>query len=122
MIGRALDSNNDIIIGADGSLKLVSDGAEVVQHIRSRLQFFKGEWFLDTNAGVPYFEEIFTKPVNLANIESIFKTKILETPGVSKLTEFTMDYESGANRELVIRFSAETIYGYIDREEVSINV
>lgn len=122
MIGRALDSNNDLIVAPKGNLKLISDGAEVTQHIRTRLQFFRGEWYLDTESGVPYFEEIFTKPVNLANIESIFKSKILETPGVEKLTEFYMNYEGGSSRLLIVSFSAETSYGYIDKEKVTINV
>lgn len=121
MISRALDSNNDLIIRS-GQLRTISAGAEVVQHIRTRLQFYLEEWFLDLKAGVPYFQQIFTKPANLANIESIFKSKILNTPGVDILTEFTMNYEGGSTRLLSISFSAETVYGTIDNEKVSINV
>lgn len=121
MIGRALDSNNDIIVES-GQLKLVSDAAEAIQHVRTRLQFYLEEWFLDLQAGTPYFQQIFTKPVNLANIESIFKIRILETPEVERLLEFSMDYESGSVRKLTVSFSAETTYGIIDNEEVTINV
>jgi len=121
MIGRALDSNNDLIIQA-GSLLTVSDGAEVVQHIRTRLLFYLEEWFLDISAGIPYFQEVFTKPANLANIESIFKSKILRTPGVKKLTSFSMTYEGGSSRTLSVSFSAETTYGSIDKDKVTINV
>ena len=121
MISRALDSNNDLIVSY-GSLKTVEEGAEVVQHVRSRLLFYLGEWFLDTEAGVPYFQEIFTKPANLANIESIFKSKILRTPGVQRLTDFSMDYQGGSERRLTVAFSAETIYGSIDNDKVTINV
>ena len=121
MIGRALDSNNDLII-EKGQLKLVEDAAETIQHVRSRLLFYLGEWFLDLQAGTPYFQEIFTKPANLANIESILKSRILNTPGVSRLLEFTMDYEGSSNRRLTVSFSAETIYGIIDNEKVTLNV
>lgn len=121
MIGRALDSNNDLIIEG-GQLKLVEEGAEVAQHVRTRLQFYLEEWFLDLKAGTPYFQQIFTKPANLANIESIFKTRILNTPGVERLLEFSMDYEGGSVRKLVVSFSAETVYGVIDNEKVTINV
>ena len=55
MIGRALDSNNDLVV-QPGKLKTVEEGAEVVQHVRSRLLFYLGEWFLDIHAGVPYFK------------------------------------------------------------------
>ena len=120
MIGRALDSNNDLIIES-GRLKIVEDAAETLQHLRTRLQFYLGEWFLDLQSGTPYYQEIFIKPANLASIESIFKLRILNTPGVEKLTEFAMDYEGGSSRLLTINFSAETIYGTIDSEKVTIN-
>jgi len=121
MIGRALDKNNDLIV-SKGQLKLVEDGAEVVQHVRTRLQFYLEEWFLDLKAGTPYFQQIFVKPVNLANVESIFKTRILNTPEVEKLIEFSMEYEGGSSRKLTVSFSAETIYGVINNEQVTINV
>lgn len=121
MIGRALNSNNDLII-EKGQFKLVSEGAETVQHVRTRLLFYLEEWFLDTTAGVPYFQEIFVKPVDLANVESIFKTKILQTPGVERLIRFAMDYEGESERTLKVSFSAQTIYGIIEDTEVTINV
>lgn len=121
MIGRALNSNNDLIIQA-GNFKTVEDGPEVIQHTRTRLQFYLEEWFLDLNSGTPYFQEIFTKPINLANIESIFKSRILNTNGVLLLTEFSMEYEGQSKRKLTVSFSAETTYGTIDSEKVTINV
>jgi len=121
MIGRALDSNNDLII-EKGQFKTVKDGAEVVQHVRSRLLFYLGEWFLDLNSGTPYFQQIFVKPTNLSLVESILKSRILNTPGVDKLTEFSMTYEGGSIRKLSVSFSAETTYGTINSEEVTINV
>lgn len=121
MIGRALDSNNDLIINK-GQLKTVEQGTETVQHVRTRLQFYLEEWFLDLTAGTPYFQEIFTKPANLANIESILKSRILNTPGVEKLTQFSLDYQDPSTRKLIVSFSAETSYGEIDSEEVTINV
>lgn len=120
MIGRALDSNNDLIIQS-GQLRLVEDGSETVQHVRTRLQFYLEEWFLDLQSGTPYFQQIFTKPVNLANIESILKSRILNTANVEKLTEFAMNYEGGSTRKLIVTFSAETVFGNIDSQEVTIN-
>lgn len=121
MIGRALDSNNDLLIES-GNFKLVKDAAETVQHVRSRLLFYMGEWFLDIKAGTPYFQQIFTKPANLANIESILKYRILNTPGVSKLIEFSLDYTGESERRLNVSFTAETIYGMINIEQVTLNV
>ena len=121
MISRALDSNNDLIV-ENGSFRIVKDGAEAVQHVRTRLLFYLEEWFLDLRAGTSYFQQVFTKPVNLANIESIFKSRILKTPEVKKLNEFSLSYEAGSVRKLTVSFSAETTYGTIDNEKVSVNV
>lgn len=121
MIGRALDSNNDIIITGT-SFQLVEGASEVLQHVRTRLLFYYGEWFLDTEAGIPYLNEVFTKPTDLAKIESIFKASILSTEGIESLTEFSMEYEGGSQRKLVVSFSAETIYGQITKSEVFVNV
>lgn len=120
MIGRALDSNNNLIIES-GKIKLVEDGAEVVQKVRSNLLFYLGEWFLDTTKGVPYFEQVFIKPVNLANVESIFKSAIINTTGVARLINFAMDFEGGKSRKLSLAFEAETIYDEIIKSEVTIN-
>lgn len=121
MIGRALDSNNDLIV-ENGSFQLVNDAAETVQHVRSRLLFYLEEWFLDTQAGTPYFQQIFIKPANLANAESILKSRILNTPEVLRLIEFSLDYEGPTTRKLNVAFSAETTYGVIDNAKVTINV
>lgn len=118
MIGKALNSDNDIFL-ENGQFALVEEGAETVQHVRTRLLFYRGEWFLDLEAGVPYFEEIFVKPVNLANVESILKQTILQTDGVERLLTFSLDYEN-TTRKLTVEFSAETIYGLL--EGVTINV
>lgn len=119
MISRALDSNNDLVV-KNGRLAVVSDGAEVVQHVRTRILFYLGEWFANTNAGTPWFQQIFVKPVNLNDIESIIKTRIALTPGVLVLTAFAMDLDK-QNRILKITYAAETIYGEINSEETFIN-
>jgi len=119
-LSLALDSSNNLIV-ENGQFKTVSDGAEVAQHVRCRLLFYKNEWFLNLNAGVPYFEEIFIKPVDLANVESIFKATILQTDGVARLLTFSMDYVGASTRKLTISFSAETIYNEIINEDVTIN-
>ena len=121
MIGRALDSNNDLIL-EKGNFKTVEEGAEVVQHVRTRLLFYIGEWFLDITAGTPWFEQVFVKPADLANVESIIKTRILRTTDVLKLNEFAMLFETVNKRELTVSFTAETIYGIINTGEVTINV
>lgn len=117
MISFSMDDSNDMII-QNGKFSLAVRDKEIGIHIRTRLMFYLSEWFLDTSAGVPYFQTIFQKPINLANTESILKQKILETKGVNSLINFSMDF-SKENRTMKIDFLADTDYGQV-AQEVSI--
>lgn len=111
MLSRALDSNNDIFV-TRGRIAVVQDGAEVVQHVRSRLLFYLGECSWATDKGVPYFQQIFVKPMNLPQVESILKAVIIKSPGVLKLLDFSTAYSS-TTRKLAIAWQAETTYGVV---------
>ena len=89
----------------DGQFVLV-DGAEgIAQHIRGRLELFRGEWFLDTREGMPYFEEVFVKNPDLDVIRSIFRKAILETPGVASVIDANVTMDS-AKRTARVTFAA----------------
>jgi hypothetical protein len=111
MKSRALDSNNDIFVRRR-SIALVSDGAEVVQHVRSRLLFYLGECSWAVTSGVPYFTRVFVKPMNLAEVEAILKSVIILTPGVNELLDFKMSFNS-TTRKLAVAFEANTTYGVV---------
>jgi hypothetical protein len=87
------------------------DGAEAVaQHIRARLKMFKGEWFLNEDEGVPWFDEIFEKGTTDARISAILRQVILGTPGVTTLTSLTLE-RNRAERSLAVTFEAVTDEG-----------
>lgn len=92
----------------NNKLSLVtSPGAEIRQKIAVRLRFFKGEWFLDQNIGVPYFQAILVKNPNLATVQSIYRQAIVTVPGVTDVQNFNYTY-SAAARTLNISFQVAT--------------
>lgn len=106
-----LDANNDLVI-ENNNLVLI-DGADFVgQMLKERLQTFLGEWFLDTDLGIPYFQNILTKGVNLNTIKNVFKNEILSTPGVIELEDFNLDF-TDSTRQLSLDFSVRTENGSI---------
>lgn len=112
----ALNDSGDIFLSAGGDLSLVTDGGAVIQHIRQRLRFFRGEWFLDTSRGVPYFAAILGKKTpDSYRLSGIFRDAILGTPGVISLTSFSLDIDK-RTRVLSVSFSATTPGGEIDYE------
>ena len=119
MIGRALDENNDIFLQRR-RIAVVSDGAELVQHVRSRLLFYLGECSWSTTSGVPYFQRIFVKPMNLPQTEAILKSTILRTEGVQQLLDFRMSFNS-TTRRLAVVFQAETTYGVVEGATLNTN-
>ncbi len=104
---------SDFKLDAFGELDLSSDdlvfvtGADAVaQHLKIRLRFVQGEWFLDQRVGLPYFTQIWVKNPNLAAIQSVFRRAIITTPGVDVLERIDQEFDS-ATRQLEIDFSAK---------------
>jgi len=108
----SLDTNYNMFVDEQGRLARVFNGAQVVQLVRSRLQFYLGEAPTDTSAGVPYIERIFKKPADLPEAESILKTTILQTVGVADLTDFGLEFNS-TTRQLAVTYEGTTIFGEI---------
>lgn len=120
MKSRALNAANDIF-ARNGAIATVQDGAEVVQHVRSRLLFYLEECAWDQTAGVPYFQRIFKKPANLAEAEALLKTEIIQTPGVSELIDFALQYNANTRR-LTVTWQAETTYGSVVGSTINLQV
>lgn len=110
------DVNPDI-----GDLALSDEGTEiaytslveeVAQRLRVRLSSFKGDWFLNLNSGIPFYERVFVKGVDEGLIRSIFYQAILGTAGVSNLISLTYSHDK-ATRVLSIAFSVRLIDGSV---------
>ena len=99
-IRRNLDSDDDITVN-----DFVTDKDVILLAVKSRLQFFQDEWFLDTTDGTPYFQSILIKPARLGVIEGIIKRRILETPGITGMNNFSLTFDA-ATRKLEIDFEA----------------
>lgn len=104
-----LDTDGDVLI-ENGDLVLVDGLAAIGQHVAMRLRSYKGEWFLDQNAGVPYFQEILEKGTPEARIRSILQRIILDTEGITSVDSMDLDYDAAA-RTLVVDFQATTVSG-----------
>lgn len=106
---RTLDANGDYTFGENGSNFLVNSPAAVGQAVLTSLKLFRGEWFLDQTAGVPYSTEILG-----AGTESLrdlaVQTAILQVQGVNSITEYA-SYLNPVTREFIWAATINTIYG-----------
>lgn len=101
----------------NGDLVLTEGSEAVRQHLKQRLQTFLNEWFLDARVGVPYYEHVLVKNPEPLVLDSVFKSVILNTPGVEKLLEFDIDVEQ-ATRKMTLLFKVQVSDEILDFTQV----
>lgn len=106
--------------GPDISSILVTKQANIVaQRLTIRLRTFLGEWFLNTEYGVPYFERILRKGVNKITVDNILREKILEEQGVLEIESFSSEFNPAA-RNYSCSFQVKTASGTSQPVTVSV--
>lgn len=99
----ALNSSNDLYF-VNGRLALIegnNSDVEILQRIKIRLRFFKSEWFLNVEHGIPYFQEILgSKALDINIIETILREQILDVQGVKQILESSIDYDPNDRKVL----------------------
>ena len=108
----ALDTvTHDLLItGLD--LSVIKGADRVRQNVLIKLRLWQNEWFLDTEFGTPYIDEILGKRVSLGGAVAALKKSILEVNDVSAITEFSYEFNRSA-RSLTVNFVCSTPYGLI---------
>jgi hypothetical protein len=104
----------DFLLDASGDLDMtngdITQAPSIVQAIQKKLRLIKGEWFADTSAGVPYYEEVWIKNPVPEHLEQIFKDAILSVEGVNSVVSLDLDYDN-ETRTLTVTFEADTVDG-----------
>ena len=93
----------------NGRLATIDTSNEVAQNVKIRLMTYEGEWFLDVDLGVPWFQQILgKKDASLA--ELLVRKEINSTTGVSKIVSMNplFDY---ATRNFSVYTKIQTVYG-----------
>jgi len=104
-----LDEESDEYADSTG-LAMTGDLPGIRQQVMLRLGFFRGEWFLDEERGVPWYEEILIKNPNLIRIREIFRDAILSVSGIREVTFLDLRFSAYA-RTLDVNFRASTDLG-----------
>jgi len=92
-------TNNAMVLETDVS-------EETRQRLTSKLQTFLGEWFLNENIGIPYYQDILKKHPDLRRIKALFHEVIIADEQVASLeSPLVLDYDAGS-RSLSLAFEA----------------
>lgn len=111
---RSIDSNNDWNFGKSLA-DYKQNNLAVAQNIKTRLQSFLGDCFFDQSAGLDWFNLLGSK--NLIGLRLEISSTILNTPEVTGIVELSVNLSE--NRTVLIQYSATTVYGRIEQEQVA---
>lgn len=105
---RKLTPAGDYTLGS-GQDWLVNSPEAVAQAVRTRLALNLGEWFVDTTDGMPWDTEVLGKHTALTR-DAVIKDRILGTPGVTAITEYSSTFD-GNTRRFSVTATITTAYG-----------
>ena len=108
---RKLDDDGDMIFGHGEADYWIDTWEGVLQAIVTRLKLWRGEWFMDTEYGTPWAQEILGKTTQLER-DTALEEVILDTQGVTDLEYFNAEFNREI-RDYIVSFSANTMYGQV---------
>jgi hypothetical protein len=111
----------DLKLNTTGDLDLSTGDAQMLtgtqaarQRIEVKLRFFKGEWFLAPNFGVPYFRDILVKNPQTDVVRNTLVKAIETEAGVDKVTEFVLEYSPTSRTLNISSFRALVDGDFVD--------
>ncbi len=110
------DTHDLVIEGKD--LVVIEDTPDsIVQRLKILLLSFQGEWFLNIDYGIPYYQSILRKGITQSKVDNIFRQQILDTEGVVAIISFTSTFNA-FSREYSLTFSCRVTTGDIVTLEI----
>jgi len=98
--------SGDLLITSLGEARLTSTLVEEVgQRLRTKLQHFLGEWFLDTTLGIAYFRDVLVRNPDMAVVKSTYQDAITDDPDVEQLVLLDLSLNT-ETRLLSVTFEA----------------
>lgn len=104
----AVNENNDLFIGSDGSLALARAQDAVMQSAQQAAQTQLGELIYAVNVGIPNFAVVWGGAPSIAQFEAFFRRTILAVAGVIEVVSLNTQVR---NSVLSYQATLRTIYG-----------
>lgn len=96
-------TTGDVMI-RDGQLVLVDGPDAIRQEIEIRLSWWRGEWFLNRAAGMPWLE-LLTAKATAAEVAAVVRLAVASTPGVLEVRSVGCEPDV-AERAWLVSFEA----------------
>lgn len=112
MLDIQLNNSHDVETSSL-DLALVDQAEQVRQQLLIKLKLWTGEWFLDTEFGTPYLQQILGKQLTLSGSLTAIRKSILEVSGVRQILAFDYTF-SNSTRKLTVDFTVDTPFGIVE--------
>jgi len=93
-----LDNETGDILFDNGSTVTSTKELDLSQRLRIRLATFSGEWFLNTDFGVPWFQQIIGKQRSKDTVDAIIQEEIYKEPDVKSIASFSSNWDRVGRR------------------------
>ncbi|WP_426576667.1 hypothetical protein ACP179_20265 [Xenorhabdus stockiae] len=104
---RRQDANGDYSFGQGDNTFLINFPETVAQAVKTRLDLWRGDWFLDVEEGTSYREAVLEKNYTSA---LALEERILETEGVTEILSLDVTRDPNT-RKITITATINTHYG-----------
>lgn len=107
-----LDANDELVI-VNGDWQLAADAVAIKQGLRIRLRFFAGEWFLDLEVGIDYWNLVLVKNPSLVVVREVFRRALAAAPGVREVLALNVAYTSQSPRTVRVDWRVQSDVGLL---------
>ena len=113
-------TTHDIVFDNSDTPSVTTDvRQDVAQRLKIKLSTYLGEWFLDMENGIPFYQRVFQKGVTKEIVDAIFQASIMEEEDVDSITFWESTFNQ-ASREYSCSFRVKA--RDIETNTVTVNV
>lgn len=103
-------ATNDLYLDESGDVVWIEGAEAIAQHVRVRLRFILGEWFLNEDEGFPFFETVLVHNPSTSAITEAYRRTVAETPGIASVEKCVVTFDRQA-RTIAVDIEATTTDG-----------
>lgn len=106
-------TTHDLMRDQSKDLMLVGGAKRVAQQVKVTLLTWYGEYFLNSDFGVPYLERIMVKSPSRAQIEAVIRAKVKDVPGVIAVPTIDIEIDGATRKARITLPDIETNEGLV---------
>jgi hypothetical protein len=91
-------------------LQLSSGIQAVTQEMRLRMGAFRGDWFLDLDYGIPYFQELLGQKFDVSRARNAFRSALAASDNIVQVNKLNVEFD-GVTRSLSVAWEVLTDIG-----------